>query len=781
MPRTHLSRDAHPDETQRPKQPNWRQLHDSTFSELEPLPCLVAGTIFDDIWTISFTDPAKKRKAQQQLKFDGAVNTYDRRLNSPEHAHDHLTLKLMMYWALHPTGWVSSELGASHLLNAALYPFVRWRLDRQLFRNADLTKAWFEEYFSCARKNGSQTSLLSASSRVAQYLEELETGQATLPFKTYSPERPFVDRTAVARRLGFESTLQIAKSDLKPILDYLARSYPKTYERVLRTQEPGIDPTRIKKVRYQSIARLLEPWNCLGKVARKLSHDPPGFLPFSYGSTPLAMAKGIGVAPDRTKDIPPQQACELINAALHWVSHGDAFQTLFIETSRTWEEAPHPSRKVLFRFKVLSRAVQQFRTQLGDEVYLQRLVPKFGITRRTCSEEFVDLRTLLFTLLPAACLIVILSFTARRVAEAESLRIDSLDLDQDGAWLSVYVQKSLRDIDRIPIPASVVKAIDILIWLSAERRDADQTSWLFQFTDPREFGRNTSFRSSLALKQFVAFIGLKAPQHDPDWRITPHQFRRFFAIVYFYRFAFPHLSALTIFLGHYDPSATRHYCSNAVLGSYAKLISDREADELARKDAELALKYARQRVEDFETERRQFVTNTFYAIASNQLRVGGFGGDRIKADLAALVAEANRIVMIEPSTHGTDTTLDKMIQAYALNKVLEPHPQGHSLCKCSSNPVDLAAAACLALRRAFTGNTALPASGPDYAYAEDLVCSGCPHNVAVEWFEGYWHRAEQEASELTARSESQHLREASEDRAKSCCEHRLRCFGKQQE
>src|SRR5690606_5507572 len=95
--------------------------------------------------------------------------------------------------------------------------------------------------------------------------------------------------------------------------------------------------------------------------------------------------------------------------------------------------------------------------------------------------EGVALADALFRLLPAACVIVIAAFSARRREEIESLREGCISDDAAGLWLHSFITKSSRDVERVPTCDSVKRAIEILEELSSTYRSRNQEEWLLKF------------------------------------------------------------------------------------------------------------------------------------------------------------------------------------------------------------------------------------------------------------------------------------------------------------
>jgi hypothetical protein len=70
------------------------------------------------------------------------------------------------------------------------------------------------------------------------------------------------------------------------------------------------------------------------------------------------------------------------------------------------------------------------------------------------------------------------------------------------------------------------------------------------------------------------------------------------------------------------------------------------------------------------------------------------------------------------------------------------------------------------------------ARGRDLAFASDLTCSVCPHNLQTSATERYWRQKEAEAARAAAMCLTPRQRAAAVKQLASCREHIRRCFKK---
>ncbi|MGO8661533.1 hypothetical protein ACC805_12235 [Rhizobium ruizarguesonis] len=148
---------------------------------------------------------------------------------------------------------------------------------------------------------------------------------------------------------------------------------------------------------------------------------------------------------------------------------------------------------------------------------------------RTCKSEAL--------LIASSCFVLIAAFTARRLGEIKKLKRNCLaGNDQDGWWLNVYIQKSEKKWTWIPIPQIVARAVEALS--AFDDGGASDSDHLFQLTDP-ESGKRRKIRVEDRINVMARLVGADTYQDTAGetraWHWTTRQFRRFFAVLYIYR------------------------------------------------------------------------------------------------------------------------------------------------------------------------------------------------------------------------------------------------------
>ncbi len=174
----------------------------------------------------------------------------------------------------------------------------------------------------------------------------------------------------------------------------------------------------------------------------------------------------------------------------------------------------------------------------------------------------LSLNKALYQFLPFCCTVLILALTARREMEVFGLQVGCTYSDDDGnLWIDSYVAKTLQDDYTFSTVSIVDRAVKILERLSQKGREITGSNSLFVFDDA--FDRKPTNMKSITriADDFFDFIGIDRNSNGEHWQLSEHQFRRFFAILYFYRYSDTNTEALMHELGHTSWAMTLRYVS----------------------------------------------------------------------------------------------------------------------------------------------------------------------------------------------------------------------------
>jgi len=228
--------------------------------------------------------------------------------------------------------------------------------------------------------------------------------------------------------------------------------------------------------------------------------------------------------------------------------------------------------------------------------------------------------------------------------------------------------------------------------ISRLARDQGESNKIFQWLTPH--GKIINLDVGQYLDEFAA--SAQIPPHVVKdgrpvfWHWHAHQFRRFFAILYFYRYEEASIEALSHHLRHFNIEMTRHYVT--MDPEVAALWTDVEWGYMGH--------IARQ-------------------IVSGERSVSGAAGTRLKRVARRLIDTfRRRLLVVSPKRVGA--ALTNMMQRKGL--ILTPKPW--VTCTC---PLTHEAALTAACRR--SEQLAPNTTGPNFANAGPTVCSRCPHGL----------------------------------------------------
>lgn len=289
----------------------------------------------------------------------------------------------------------------------------------------------------------------------------------------------------------------------------------------------------LQPLTHQALHRLLEP---VEELWLWREHFPPGhrlrFKPFEPRCS--AVARRLGVEPKRYRSLPPEIAFRFLNHCARWVTELGPVAADLGTVDATQSE---------WRSRLEGLTPLKFYDDAIKVCLSSRRIGPEGAVR----------------LLSSACFALIAVLTARRLGEVLELEAGRVTEDPDGGWwLRVYIEKTIQDYDVIPIPSLAVEAIRCMEQLSEGARTAGDGS-IWQWRRP-----DGSIRRMKPQKDLNHLAGAGAAYVDHgNWKFAPHQFRRFFALLYFWRYDKPDLPALSSQLRHFDLEMTRRYVTES--------------------------------------------------------------------------------------------------------------------------------------------------------------------------------------------------------------------------
>jgi hypothetical protein len=216
----------------------------------------------------------------------------------------------------------------------------------------------------------------------------------------------------------------------------------------------------------------------------------------------------------------------------------------------------HYSRE---RSKVIKKAV----AKLADEDGVKEFIDNSTF-------ELSDLKNLVKSVV-AASIIIMLAFTARRDTEIKRLKLDCLEecanenllsfgeTKNPDYLISVYVAKTEKKYDTFPTNNLLIKAVESMKAIAELSQPHTGKTLLLQWFQ-MDSGRHGAIKNYAALITFFAEKkGLTKDLSGQETKYACHQFRRFFAILFYWRYGEKDIYALSSYLGHFSIEMTKLY------------------------------------------------------------------------------------------------------------------------------------------------------------------------------------------------------------------------------
>ncbi|WP_426236501.1 hypothetical protein [Pararhizobium sp. DWP1-1-3] len=346
----------------------------------------------------------------------------------------------------------------------------------------------------------------------------------------------------------------------------------------------------------------------------------------------------------------------------------------------------------------------------------------------------------------SACIILIGGFAARRIGEITNLIAGCLSGSGNALFLSIYIEKTLRHYDDVPVPSLIKHPVAIMEELSRNARSKSGEHWLFEIIAPAGKEKETlCTRYGLRLDDFVNFNKLAPPTGCTSWDISSHQLRRGFGIIYYNGFVLKSYEALSRFYRHDDPEMTRIYINHVLPGMMSELREelrarqqlfqltddDREFVELAKRQ----LIELEDRADAARDHQSNAIASRLIAMWDGNERPFGKGG----RSLRAFVAKLNETVQVQIRHGQRSNSPDESRKAFAqvakeaaYRLFMEAVPGAGVHCLCDpNNPDQVKLAECELLRLAHEAAKEVPqlpsSLSRDFAFTNTYVCLRCEH------------------------------------------------------
>lgn len=201
----------------------------------------------------------------------------------------------------------------------------------------------------------------------------------------------------------------------------------------------------------------------------------------------------------------------------------------------------------------------------GKLTDLYREIADYAIENK---KQLTSLSESVEVFLPVACFSVILAMNGRRDIEGNTLKAGCVTGEYPNLWIETYVAKKEAVVnDSFPTEMTTKIAVQILERITKRARALTGDDTLNKIT---KFGTNEvkKFDLSKKINAFAKFIGTpNDPETGKPFIFNPHQFRKLFAIMFYWQFGAKDLDTLGYHFRHARSSWTRDYIENQITAS----------------------------------------------------------------------------------------------------------------------------------------------------------------------------------------------------------------------
>lgn len=217
----------------------------------------------------------------------------------------------------------------------------------------------------------------------------------------------------------------------------------------------------------------------------------------------------------------------------------------------------------------------------------------------------VSLYTAMHSYLPLSCALILLAFTAGRESGVYGLKADCIKETEGQLWIEMYVHKTIRQYERFPAVKLMEKAVSVLERLSRLYREESGDHSIFKFKSPL-FDGVTGLRFDETMTRFCRDVVKLDVEQAEAFKFSEHQFRRFFAIMYFYRYEAGNFEALSYHLRHLTYEMTAIYLTEKQQGKILREVMSEKAKRLAKRaaagDADIGGQFADELIGIFQNQ-----------------------------------------------------------------------------------------------------------------------------------------------------------------------------------
>ena len=545
----------------------------------------------------------------------------------------------------------------------ALLTFFYWLAQRHVGSLAEVTEDHIELYAEATVFGMEWT--VGAPVRLIRFLQHEVRSGRMLPRLRQGEQK--LDRRQIMKRAAIRKP---GREGLRPICKRIL-SWVEENDLDIETEvspEELIARWRPEPQTIQNIHRALLPIDELWIWKHQFWNPVLNFNPFPKGSMNIAARQGKESNLGAT--IPPKIAFPYLRWALTWVVQ---FGPIILE------ELERDTRGEQIVARLQEAGLEK--EQAGRMLHKRNRIHNRGS---------------LITLLAGACFVVIASLSARRLGEITNLVAGCTYEDSDGNfWLRIYIEKTLQDYDQIPVPAAVREAVMCMEQVSEEARMGSGHDSIWQYCSCIQ-KKTVNIRPKNYLNKLAKIMNEGS---ETPWRFLPHQFRRFFAMVYFWRYEKGDVAALSHHLRHFDLEMTRRYVTDTEFG---RIWSDVE---------------------------REYQGDFLRSVIAETRTIGGAAGRRITAKIERFKVQLRKDVQVVARERIAQMLL-RLAKRWGTS--CKMHVWG-TICVCPERGTRKAAryAKCRGAEE----------SGPVFSQASEETCATCPFAIHTERFQEHLKEA----------------------------------------
>lgn len=706
--------------------------------------------LHDNWWELETEDPTIKIDTKVPINFDSNVDFGGIRLSHPALAIDRANKKIVVLNKL-GMGFGSKPLSARICLefSGAYDWFIRWRLSRGIFLNSGLNANDFKNLCDLLATNDI-LNLVPFRARLKHLFREFADETKDISDLTAASDASdYFDWRLLARWMGVTHlSLSTSPQLRQALLEELAPMSNNSAKRIKRLLASHVSIPRPNKTR-NTVMRYLTVWRTMQTLSEKRVLSPEIFKFDAFeGRSARSLAADIAAEAARTTTLHPDDFYRILRVATDWVLN---YTDHIIEGAKLRIAGDDIKMRVSNKRKLMASRIDELNEGRPDGAPDLYHGWRVGMAYAHVRPGQISINQALHHL-AAACAIIVGCFTARRVGEVQSLRADCIIELANGQYdLSTYIEKTLRDMDRIPIPPIVKIAVDTLKRIVSLTEVIEDGTWLMN--RKIDTGKDQRERLTVILQDFVEFNKIEPPKGETKWNIAYHQLRRGFGVFYYHGFQQSSINALSWMYWHLDPNMTRWYVTEAIAGNIGRLREEldararvarsqmTEADIKWEADAKTLLEDLAARGQAFNEARVEAFAIHLLNIHRGTERAIGRGAARLYADLKSMVSLAQADIRITSRSNdgaAYETALLKRITNYVGINYLEPVPGGVAHCTLApGDEVGAEKAECLklkAMRRSLGGADAdeVTHRGPDFAFSGAYPCLNCEFCVALK-------------------------------------------------